>query len=169
MPGRRLTVIGGGVMGLMTAYYAAPMASAVTVLEKSSVGDPATASFGLTRSVRSDYRDAGYARLASEARRLWLEFQQEAGERLLIDCGCLNLAKRTVTPDLAATYGAQSHAVQEQLRLRSEAVPAERLRERFPQFEADQGWLDADAGFADVAAVTRAEHPALLDRGRLDP
>ncbi len=165
MPGRRLTVIGGGVMGLMTAYYAAPMASAVTVLEKSSVGDPATASFGLTRSVRSDYRDAGYARLASEARRLWLEFQQEAGEQLLIGCGCLNLAKRTVTPDLAATYGAQSHAVLEQLRLRSEAVPAERLRERFPQFEADQGWLDADAGFADVAAVTRALTAALRRRG----
>lgn len=165
MPGRRLTVIGGGVMGLMTAYYAAPMASAVTVLEKSSVGDPATASFGLTRSVRNDYRDAGYARLAAEARRLWLEFQQEAGEQLLIGCGCLNLAKRTVTPDLAATYGAQSHAVLEQLRLRSEAVPAERLRERFPQFEADQGWLDADAGFADVAAVTRALTAALRRRG----
>jgi glycine/D-amino acid oxidase-like deaminating enzyme len=165
VPGGRLTVIGGGVMGLMTAYYAAPMASAVTVLEKSSVGDPATASFGLTRSVRNDYRDAGYARLAFEARRLWLEFQQEAGEPLLIGCGCLNLAKRTVTPDLAATYGAQSHAVLEQLRLRSETVPAERFRERFPQFEADQGWLDVDAGFADVAAVTRALTAALHRRG----
>ena len=36
--------IGGGVMGLMTAYYAAPLAEAVTVLERSQVGDPATAS-----------------------------------------------------------------------------------------------------------------------------
>jgi sarcosine oxidase len=165
VPGTRLTVIGGGVMGLMTAYYAAPMASAVTVLEKSSVGDPATASFGLTRSVRNDYRDAGYARLAFEARQLWLELQKEAGEQLLIDCGCLNLAKRAVTPDLAATYGAQSHAVLEQLRLRSESIPAERLRERFPQFDADQGWLDVDAGFADVAAVTRALSRALRRRG----
>ena len=165
MPPPRLTVIGGGVMGLMTAYYAAPMASAVTVLEKSSVGDPATASFGLTRSVRNDYRDAGYARLAFEARRLWLALQQEAGEPLLIDCGCLNLATAAVTPDLAATYGAQSHAVLEQLGLRSEALPAERLRERFPQFEADQGWLAADAGFADVAAVTRTLTAALARRG----
>jgi glycine/D-amino acid oxidase-like deaminating enzyme len=165
VPGRRLTVIGGGVMGLMTAYYAAPMASAVTVLEKSSVGDPATASFGLTRSVRNDYRDAGYARLAFEARRLWLEFQQEAGEHLLIDCGCLNLAKRTVTPDLAVTYGAQSHAVLGQLGLRTETVPAARLRERFPQFEADQAWLDVDAGFADVTGVTRALTAALRRRG----
>jgi len=46
----RLTIIGGGVKGLMTAYYAAPLASSVTVLERSRVGDPATASFGLTRS-----------------------------------------------------------------------------------------------------------------------
>jgi 2-polyprenyl-6-methoxyphenol hydroxylase-like FAD-dependent oxidoreductase len=32
--GRRVTIIGGGVMGLMTAY-AAPQAGAVTVLERS--------------------------------------------------------------------------------------------------------------------------------------
>jgi glycine/D-amino acid oxidase-like deaminating enzyme len=31
----RLTIIGGGVMGLITAYYAAPLASSVTVLERS--------------------------------------------------------------------------------------------------------------------------------------
>lgn len=165
MGGGRLTVIGGGVMGLMTAYYAAPLAEAVTVLEKSSVGDPATASFGLTRSVRNDYTDPEYARLAFEARRLWLEFQQDAGEPLLIDCGCLNLAKRTVTPDLASTYGRQSHAVLERLQLPSEIVPAGRLADRFPQFDADGGWLDVDAGFADVAAVTRALGRALRRRG----
>jgi glycine/D-amino acid oxidase-like deaminating enzyme len=61
----RLTIIGGGVMELMTAYYAAPLASSVTVLERSRVGDPATASFGLTRSVRNDYRDPAYARTPS--------------------------------------------------------------------------------------------------------
>jgi glycine/D-amino acid oxidase-like deaminating enzyme len=162
--GRRLTVIGGGVMGLMTAYYAAPLAEAVTVLEKSSVGDPATASFGLTRSVRNDYTDPEYARLAVEARRLWLEFQQAACEPLLIDCGCLNLAKRTVTPDLASTYGRQSYAVLERLQLPREIVPAGRLADRFPQFDADGGWLDVNAGFADVAAVTRALSSALRRR-----
>ena len=58
--GGRLTIIGGGVMGLMAAYYAAPLANAVTVLERSRVGDPATASFGLTRSVRNDYTGVGW-------------------------------------------------------------------------------------------------------------
>jgi glycine/D-amino acid oxidase-like deaminating enzyme len=161
----RLTIIGGGVMGLMTAYCAAPLADSVTVLERSTVGDPATASFGLTRSVRNDYRDPEYARLAVEARRLWRELEQECGERLLVDCGCLNLVKNSVTPDLDRTYAVESYAVLEQLRLRREVLPRARLRERFPQFDADGGWLDVDAGFADLAAVTRVLRQSLLERG----
>ena len=164
MPGRRVTIIGGGVMGLMTAYHAAPQAETVTVLEKSRVGDPAAASFGLTRSARNDYRDPGYARLAFEARRLWLEFQKDSGERLLIDCGCLNLVKRSVTPELSDTYAVQSYAVLEQLQLRREVFSAAGLAERFPQFDADGGWLDVDAGFVDVAAATRALGEALRAR-----
>jgi sarcosine oxidase len=160
-----VAIIGGGVMGLMTAYHAAPLAEAVTVLERSWVGDPATASFGLTRSARNDYRDPGYAQLAFEARRLWLEFQEHSGEPLLVDCGCLNLAKGNVTPDLNSTYAAQSFAVLEQLQLRREVFSSAELRERFPQFTADRGWLDVDAGFIDVAAVTRALRQALHARG----
>jgi glycine/D-amino acid oxidase-like deaminating enzyme len=161
----RLTIIGGGVMGLMTAYYAAPLADSVTVLERSRVGDPATASFGLTRSVRNDYRDPAYARLAYEARQLWRELERESGERLLIDCGCLNLVKDSVTPELDQTYAVQSYAVLEQLRLRREAFSGAQLAERFPQFDADGGWLDVDAGFADLAAVTRALRAGLRARG----
>ena len=161
----RLTIIGGGVMGLMTAYYAAPLADAVTVLERSRVGDPATASFGLTRSMRNDYRDPAYARLAFEARQLWRELERESGERLLIDCGCLNLVKGSVTPDLDRTYAVESYAVLEQLRLRREVFSRAQLAERFPQFDADGGWLDVDAGFADLAAVTRALREGLRARG----
>jgi glycine/D-amino acid oxidase-like deaminating enzyme len=161
----RLTIIGGGVMGLMTAYHAAPLADSVTVLERSRVGDPATASFGLTRSVRNDYRDPQYARLAFEARRLWRELQRDSGERLLVDCGCLNLVKASITPDLDRTYAVESYAVLEQLRLRRQVFSGARLRERFPQFDADGGWLDVDAGFADLAAVTNVLRKGMRERG----
>jgi sarcosine oxidase len=161
----RLTIIGGGVMGLMTAYHAAAQAQQVTVIDRSQVGDPATASFGLTRSVRNDYRDPGYARLASEARRLWRELERDCGQRLLVDSGCLNLFKATVTPDLDSSYAAESYAVLEQLQLRREAFTGAQLKERFPQFDADGGWLDVDAGFADLAAVTAAVRAGLQARG----
>ncbi len=128
-------------------------------------GDPATASFGLTRSVRNDYRDPGYARLAVEARRLWREFERDCGQRLLVDCGCLNLFKGSVTPDLDQSYAVESYAVLEQLQLRREALSGPQLRTRFPQFDADGGWLDVDAGFADLTAVTGALTEALRARG----
>jgi sarcosine oxidase len=141
-------------MGLMTAYYAAPLASSVTILEKSRVGDPGTASFALTRSVRNDYLDPEYSRLAFEARQLWADLQMRGGERLLVDCGCLNLVKASVTPDVDASYAVRSFAVLEELQLRREAFSGSELTGRFPQFAADGGWLDVDAGFADVPAVT---------------
>ncbi len=143
--GSRLTIIGGGVMGLMTAYYAAPLASSVTVLDKSRVGDPGTASFALTRSVRNDYLDPQYSRLAFEARQLWLDLQQRAGMRLLVDCGCLNLVKASVTPDVPASYAVRSFAVLEELQLRRAVLSGPALAERFPQFVADGGWLDLSA------------------------
>ena len=128
--GRRLTIVGGGVMGLMTAYYAAPLAGSVTVLDKSRVGDPGTASFALTRSVRNDYLDPQYSRLAFEARQLWLDLQQRAGEQLLVDCGCLNLVKASLTPDVPASYAMRSFAVLEELQLRCEALPGSALTGR---------------------------------------
>lgn len=158
-------MIGGGIVGLMAAYYAAPLAESVTVLERSRVGDPATASYALTRSVRQDYLDPQYASLAAEARRLWLELQRQSGRRLLVDCGCLNLASTAVTPDLAATYGARSYEVLAALGLRCEALAGPALTARYPQFAADAGWLDADAGYADVAVVTQVLTSALRARG----
>jgi glycine/D-amino acid oxidase-like deaminating enzyme len=129
------------------------------------VSRPATASFGLTRSVRNDYGDPAYARLAFEARQLWRKLERTSGERLLIDCGCLNLVKDSVTPDLDRTYAVESYAVLEQLSLPREIFSRSELAERFPQFDADGGWLDVDAGFADLAAVTRALREGLQARG----
>ncbi len=48
---------------------------------------------------------------------------------LLVDCGCLNLVKGTVTPDLGSSYAVESYAVEsyavlEQLQLRRGRSPA---------------------------------------------
>jgi sarcosine oxidase len=149
-----VVVVGGGIMGLFTAHFASKLGRSVTVLERSWIGDPATASFGLTRSIRNDYLDPHYARLAYEARGLWLDAQREGGVPLLVDCGCLNLAKESITPDLEGTYAEQAHRVLNGLRLRTEAYEREPLRRRFPQFDADLGRLDVEAGFIDLPAVT---------------
>src|SRR6266704_3587129 len=99
---RDLGIIGGGVMGLSTAYYASQFTSKITILEKATIGveNKEAASFSYTRSIRNDYLDPFYAQLAYEARGLWLDIQQSSNEPFLIDCGCLNLGKKDITPDL---------------------------------------------------------------------
>ena len=66
-------------MGRFTAYHASERGARVVVLERGRIGDPATASYGRTRSFRNDYLDATYARLAHEAFRLWGDFERQTG------------------------------------------------------------------------------------------
>jgi glycine/D-amino acid oxidase-like deaminating enzyme len=159
-----LTIIGGGIMGLATAYYASNFTNKITMLEKSTIGNKRTASFGYTRSIRNDYLDAFYARLAYEARKLWLDLQEKAPEPFMINCGCLNIAKERVTPDLSATYAVQSYATLTGLHLKTEAFTRETLQQRFPQFVADLGRLDVEAGFLYVPVVTRTLLDALQQK-----
>src|SRR6266700_2432914 len=123
-----LVIIGGGVMGLFTAYAAAPFANKITILEKSRIGDKKTASFGYTRSIRNDYLDPCYASLAYEARRLWLELEQQAVEPFIVNCGCLNIAREDVTPNLSETYAEQSYHTLTGLHLRTETFTRGALR-----------------------------------------
>jgi sarcosine oxidase len=160
-----LLVIGGGVMGRFTAYEAAVRGARVVVLERGRIGDPATASYGRTRSFRNDYLDPGYARLAYEAFNLWRAFEERTSTEVLVRCGCLNIAKRSVTPDLEATYAQRSHATLQELGLRTEALDRDALRRRLPDLDADLGRLDVDAGVVDLPAVTRTLTRELAARG----
>jgi len=151
-----LIVIGGGVMGLFTAFHASERGAEVVVREQGRIGDPATASYGRTRSFRSDYLDPHYARLAHEAFRLWEDFERRTGTEALVRCGCMNIAKRSVTPDLDGTYAQQSADVLARIGMTPEAFDGQALRHRFPYLDADIGRLEEDAGVVDVAAATRA-------------
>jgi glycine/D-amino acid oxidase-like deaminating enzyme len=160
-----LLVIGGGVMGRFTAYNAAERSARVVVLERGRIGDPTTASYGRTRSYRNDYLDAAYARLAHEAFRLWGDFERRTGARVLVRCGCMNIVKRSVTPDLARTYAQLSFETLTRLGLKTESFDAEALRRRFSYLDADLAHVDLDGGVVDVPAVTRELTRALAERG----
>jgi glycine/D-amino acid oxidase-like deaminating enzyme len=160
-----LVIIGGGVMGRFTAYHAAERSARVVVLERGRIGDPMTASYSRTRSFRNDYLDAGYARLAHEAFRLWGEFERETGSEVLVRCGCLNIGKRSVTPDLDRTYAQLSFETLARLGLKTESLDGAELRRRFAYLDADLAHLDVDAGVVDVPAVNRALTQALDERG----
>jgi sarcosine oxidase len=151
-------------MGLFTAYHASERSGRVVVLERGRIGDPLTASYGRTRSFRNDYLDATYARLAHEAFRLWGAFEERTATNVLVRCGCLNIAKCAVTPNLADTYAQMSYETLTRLGMRTEALDGPALRERFPYLDADMARLDVDAGVVDLPAVTGALRRTLAER-----
>src|SRR2546426_8271722 len=142
-------------MGLFTALFASRRGARTLVLDAWRIGDSRAASYSLTRSIRNDYLDPLYARLAYEARKLWLDFQAESGEPFLIECGCLNIARASVTPALSETYAEQSYRVLQGLDLKTRAFDRDGLHARFPQFDADIGRLDVEAGVLYVPPITQ--------------
>ena len=149
-----LLVIGGGVMGLFTAYHASATAGRIAVLERGVIGDPTTASFGRTRSYRKDYLDAVYARFADDAITLWTEFERATGRTVLVRCGCMNIASSSVTPDLSQTYAQLSTDVLASIGMPLEVLDDAAITARYPYLTADLAHLDPVAGLVDLAAVT---------------
>jgi glycine/D-amino acid oxidase-like deaminating enzyme len=159
-----LVVIGGGVMGLFTAYYASATFERVAVLERGTIGDPATASYGRTRSFRRDYLDPVYARLADEAISLWTDFERDTGTDVLVRCGCMNIAKSSVTPDMHDTYAHLSTEVLHRLGMPVDTLRGTDVAQRFPYLSADIAHLDDSAGLVDLASVTAALTQTLAAR-----
>jgi glycine/D-amino acid oxidase-like deaminating enzyme len=160
-----LVVIGGGVMGMFTAWTAAQHGGRVAVLERGRLGDPATASYGRTRSYRRDYLDAGYVRLADEAIRLWAEFEAATGVDVLVRCGCMNIAKSAVTPDLDSTYATLSTDVMTRLGMPVERATADDVTAKYPFLLADLADLDPLGGLVNLPAVTGALRAGLAGTG----
>jgi sarcosine oxidase/L-pipecolate oxidase len=151
-----LIVVGGGVMGLFTAYHASAAFGRVAVLERGTIGDPTTASYGRTRSYRKDYLDPMYARLADDAIALWTDFERVTRTHVLVRCGCMNIASASITPDMSSTYAQLSTDTLQRLGLAPRTLRAEQLQQQYPYLRADVGFLDDAAGLVDLAAVTKA-------------
>jgi|SRR3989344_8845467 len=160
-----LVIIGGGIMGLMTAYYASQLTRNVALVEKSTIGNPQSASFGYTRSIRNDYLDPYYSRLAIESRGLWEDLERKSTIKLLITCGVLNIAKQSVTPAIAKTYASQSNRILSDLRIRNIGYTKMELMRRFPQFTADLGSLDLDGGLLRLQAIQQVLLSSLKRQG----
>ena len=159
-----LLVIGGGVMGLFTAYHASAAFDRVAVLERGEIGDPTTSSFGRTRSYRKDYLDAVYARFADDAITLWNEFERATGRSVLVRCGCMNIATARVTPELDQTYAQLSTDVLASIGMPLEVLEPGQIAERYPYLDVELAHLDPAGGLVDLATVTETLLTALHGR-----
>ncbi|USZ69476.1 FAD-binding oxidoreductase [Halorussus salilacus] len=140
-------VVGGGIVGLSSAYYLARAGVDVTLVEKGSLGTGSTArSAG---GIRSQFSTAVNVRLSVASREVWDAFEAEFGVDMAYrKSGYLFVAR---TDETAARFR-ENVAMQNDLGVDSEYLDPADARERCPGLVADRfvaATYNAEDGFAD--------------------
>jgi sarcosine oxidase len=153
-------VVGGGLMGLATAYHLARDGRRVLLLEARAIGNVEGSSHGPSRIIRLTYQSEDYIELARASFALWEELGDESGEPLLVPCGGLDFGPPDAR-NLAALGEAMTRAG-----VPHETIDAAEIRRRFPLltppddaigfYQPDYAILPADRCVQVLAAGARA-------------
>jgi sarcosine oxidase len=150
-----LIVVGGGAMGLATAWQAARTGREVLVLEQFDVGHDKGSSHGAGRIFRLAYADPSYVALAHRAQVLWHELES-LGFTLLTVTGGVDHGDPAVLQGVETALG--SH--------RSERHSPAEASARWPGMRFEGSVLfQPDAGVLHADRVVAALHTLLLDAG----
>jgi sarcosine oxidase len=149
-----LIVVGGGAMGLATAWAAAPRAEVVLV-ERFDAGHHRGASHGGERIWRHAYADPAYVEMALAAEEGWRELEHTAGRPLLHRVGCVEHGTGAQLEALARTAGAFG--------VTTERLSPAAAARRWPALtfttdvllQPSAGWVRAADGLAVLAARAR--------------
>jgi sarcosine oxidase len=145
-------VVGLGALGSAAARALAAAGARVLGLEQFRLGHDRGASHDHARIIRRSYHTPGYVRLAGLAYRAWAELEREAGERLVVRTGGLDLF-----PPGAAIPPGPYLASLEACGVPHRWLEAAEVRRRWPAFRLEEGtgglW-QADAGIVPAARGT---------------
>jgi sarcosine oxidase len=89
-----VVVVGAGAAGSAAARSLAGSGRSCALIERFALGHASGSSHGPTRIFRLAYHDPDYVRMALRALEAWRELEDDAGERLLIRGGGLDIGAR---------------------------------------------------------------------------
>lgn len=149
----RITIVGGGTMGLASAWALSRRGAEVTVLERFGHVNALSSHGGFTRVIRQAYHEGSdYVPLVRESTQAWRELEGRAGEALLVRTGLLEFGPAD-DPELAAAVDVCRRTGVEH----EEMTPAQAAA-RWP-FRIPNGWtvcLSPDGGYLRVPACLDA-------------
>ena len=149
-------VIGLGGFGCAAAYWLARRAGTeVLGLEQFELGHVRGESQDHSRIIRLSYHTPGYVELAKHAYTAWAEVEKDAGERLVLRTGGLDLGPRVSAIDLGTYTGSMDAAG-----VAYERLDAGEIMRRWPQWTLSDdihGVFQEQSGIA-MAAKSNATH-----------
>jgi sarcosine oxidase len=107
-----VVVVGGGAMGLATAWHVAAAGRSVVLLERFAFGHARGSSHGRERIFRYGYPDPRYVRLAKAADEGWRRLERDTDQPLLDRFGCLDWGDEAELAAVAAACGAEDVEVE---------------------------------------------------------
>jgi monomeric sarcosine oxidase len=159
-------VIGAGVIGTATAYWLARSgAQDVLVLEQFELGHGKGASEDHSRIIRHAYHNTTYTALTHAMFEHWSELEAEAGLRLVLKTGGLDLAVQGTSGEAElGNYRASLAPINVQY----EDLTATDIRRRWPQWQVEDdvvGMFQEDGGILDIRTACAAQIAGARARG----
>jgi sarcosine oxidase len=157
-------IVGGGVMGLATAFALTKSAKRnVLLLDRYGISNELCSSNDINRVFRYAYgSDKLYTQMAEKSLKLWHQIEQESGRRLLVPSGFLMMYG---ADENWSRFVADSYKTLKELGLNAESLEEAELKRRFPQFAAEKAILDPYAGALLAAEVLETLHSAVEGQG----
>ncbi len=124
-----IIVIGGGAMGLATAYQLSKRKAKTLVLEQFTFKNQLGSSAGVSRQFRIPYPDTYMVQMALDSERYWDELQSHTHKKLLDKVGTLWFGD----PSVKSTEGniAEAEKALQELNVPYESLTAEEIEKRF--------------------------------------
>ncbi|MGE0733141.1 MAG: FAD-dependent oxidoreductase [Alphaproteobacteria bacterium] len=129
----KIIVVGGGIMGLSTAWALTKRGHAVTLFERGAIPNPLGSSVDQHRIIRHAYGAAlGYTRMVDMAFAAWETLWRDLGQRLYVETGALAIDSERM---------GWADATRASLRAAGVAFDdfsKQQVAERFPLFRTDE-------------------------------
>ena len=158
-------IVGGGLAGSAAAWALARQGRPCVLLEALQPGHDRGSSHGSARIFRRAYPDRLYVRLTGEARQLWTELEDEAGQTLITVTGSLDFGPSSLPRDM---YG-----LLKERGVQAEMVDPRDAAERWPGFafgdddavmyHQDGGVIDAERAMAAMRRLAEANGAEIRD------